>query len=76
MASSSALYGSIGIIFAIVAWLLFFGRLIVYTASLNVVLWERGHGTVTVELRGPSLPGAAPSGATRSGEMTTAPPAG
>ena len=68
VASSSALYGSIGIVFAILAWLLFFGRLIVYTATLNVVLWERRHGTVSVELQVPKLPGAAPLAATRSGE--------
>ncbi len=73
VASSSALYGSIGIVFAVLAWLLFFGRLIVYSATLNVVLWERRHGTVTVELQGPSLPGDVPSGATRSGEMTSTP---
>jgi membrane protein len=73
VASSSALYGSIGIVFAILAWLLFFGRLIVYSATLNVVLWERGHGTVAVELRGPKIPGPAPSGSTRAGEMTTSP---
>ncbi len=71
VASSSALYGSIGIVFAILAWLLFFGRLIVYSATLNVVLWERRNGTVAVELRGPSLPVVLPSGATRAGEMTT-----
>jgi membrane protein len=57
VASSSALYGSIGIVFAILAWLYFFGRLVVYATVLNVVLWERAHGTVTVDLRVPSLPG-------------------
>ncbi|MDP9452394.1 MAG: YihY/virulence factor BrkB family protein [Actinomycetota bacterium] len=71
VASSSALYGSLGIVFAILAWLVFFGRLVVYTATLNVVLWERRHGTVAVELLGPSLPGRPPSGPTRAGEMTT-----
>lgn len=69
VASSSALYGSIGIVFAILAWLLFFGRLVVYSATLNVVLWERRHGTVSVELRAPHLPGAVPLGATRAGEI-------
>ncbi len=67
VASSSALYGSLGIVFAILAWLVFFGRLVVYTATLNVVLWERRHATVAVELLGPSLPGRSPSGATRAG---------
>ena len=46
VASSSQLYGSIGIVFAILAWLLLFSRLLVYTATLNVVLHERRAGTV------------------------------
>lgn len=72
VASSSALYGSIGVVFAILAWLLFFGRLIVYSATLNVVLWERRHGTVSVGLDAPRLPGAAPLQATRSGSVPPA----
>lgn len=40
-ASSSALYGSIGVVFAVLAWLLLFGRLFVYSVVLNVVLYER-----------------------------------
>ena len=67
VSSSSALYGSIGVVFAILAWLLFFGRLIVYSATLNVVLWERTHGTVSVPLEAPLLPGTAPLQATRAG---------
>jgi len=73
VASSSALYGSIGIVFAILAWLLFFGRLIVYSATLNVILWERRHGTVSVELQVPNLPGTTPLAATRSGETPARP---
>jgi uncharacterized BrkB/YihY/UPF0761 family membrane protein len=73
VASSSALYGSIGIVFAILAWLLFFGRLIVYSATLNVVLWERRHGTVSVPLEMPKLPGTTPVAATRSGEAPARP---
>jgi membrane protein len=57
VASSSALYGSIGVVFAILAWLFFFGRLLVYASALNVVLWERAHGTVVIDLEVPSLPG-------------------
>jgi membrane protein len=68
VASSSALYGSIGIVFAVLAWLLFFGRLVVVSAVLNVVLWERQHGTATVELEVPRQPGQVPGGATRAGE--------
>ena len=72
VASSSALYGSIGVVFAILAWLLFFGRVIVYSATLNVVLWERRHGTVSVELDAPRLPGSAPLQATRAGGIPPA----
>lgn len=68
VASSSALYGSLGVVFAILAWLLFFGRLVVYAAVLNVVRWEEDHGTVTVELEVPNLPGEVPVTASRAGE--------
>ena len=37
VASSSATYGSIGVVFAILAWLLLFGRLLVYATVLNHV---------------------------------------
>lgn len=67
VASSSALYGSLGVVFAILAWLYFFGRMIVYASTLNVVLYERVQGTVTVEVEAPRFPGAVPVGATRSG---------
>jgi membrane protein len=45
VASSSALYGSIGVVFAVLAWLLLFGQLVLYAAVLNVVLYERGQMT-------------------------------
>ncbi len=69
VASSSALYGSLGVVFAILAWLLFFGRLIVYSAVVNVVRWEEDHGTVTVDLPVPKIPGEVPTAATRAGEV-------
>lgn len=70
--SSSALYGSIGVIFAILAWLLFFGRLAVFSAVVNVVRWENSHGTLTVEMELPRVDDVA-LGATRSGEETSEP---
>jgi membrane protein len=66
--SSSALYGSIGVVFAILAWLFFFGRLAVYSAVLNVVRWEAGNGTITVEIELPNHPETVVVEATRSGE--------
>ncbi len=71
VASSSALYGSLGVVFALLAWLLFFGRLIVYSAVTNVVRWEEDHGTVTVDLPVPKVPGEVPTEATRAGEIRT-----
>jgi membrane protein len=54
VSSSSQVYGSIGVVFAILAWLFFFGRLVVYSATLNVVLWERARGTETAEIEIPA----------------------
>ncbi|MEA2842603.1 MAG: rane protein [Actinomycetota bacterium] len=67
VASASALYGSLGVVFAILAWLLFFGRLLVYANTLNVVRWEEEHGTVTVEIEVPKAP-PLDDEATRAGE--------
>lgn len=66
---SSQLYGPLlGVIFAILAWLFLFGRLVVYSTVLNVVLWERNHGTQTAAIELPKLPGDKPAKATRAGE--------
>lgn len=66
--SSSALYGSLGVVFALLAWLALFGRLCVYAACLNVVRWEGRHGTVKVNLEVPNVPeDEDPVAATRSG---------
>jgi uncharacterized BrkB/YihY/UPF0761 family membrane protein len=46
VASASALWGALGVVFAVLAWLLLFGRLIVYTAVVDVVLYEAERGTV------------------------------
>jgi membrane protein len=58
VASSSQLYGTLGVVFALLAWLYFFGRLIIYSAVINVVLWERKAGTVRVVTEVPVQPGA------------------
>ena len=73
VASSSAMYGSIGIVFAILAWLLFFGRLVVYAGVVNVVRWESEHGTTVIDIRVPNLPGREDELATRNGERARAP---
>ena len=66
--SSSALYGTLGVVFALIAWLALFGRLCVYATCLNVVRWEEQHGTVHVDLEVPNVPEVEdPVTATRSG---------
>lgn len=70
VANSSALYGTIGVVFALLAWLLVFGRLVVYVAVIEVVSWEKTHGTVSVEIELPRLPGMKIGGATRAGDRT------
>jgi membrane protein len=69
VASSSALYGSLGVVFAVLAWLLVYGRLIVYGAVLNVVRYERSAGTVTVEIEVPRIDGEVPLTTTRGGAV-------
>jgi membrane protein len=73
VASSSALYGSLGIVFAILAWLLFFGRLLVYSSVLNVVRYERTSGTVSLEIEAPRIPGEVPIATTRAGVVVPRP---
>ncbi len=69
VASSSALYGSLGVVFAVLAWLLVYGRLIVYGAVLNVVRYEKAEGTVTVEIEVPRIEGEVPLTSTRGGAV-------
>jgi membrane protein len=69
VASSSALYGSLGVVFAVLAWLLLYGRLVVYGATLNVVRYERAAGTVTVEIEVPRIEGEVPLTTTRGGAV-------
>jgi membrane protein len=69
VARSSDLYGPVGVVFALLGWLLLFGRLVVYAAVVEVVAWERRHGTVQLTIEAPARPGVAPVGATRAGEQ-------
>ncbi len=73
--SASALYGTLGVVFATLAWLLFFGRLVVYAAVVNVVRWEEDHGTVVLEMEVPKVAGdtTEPVDVTRAGETRPQP---
>lgn len=70
VAKASALYGTLGVVFATLAWLLFFGRLVVYAAVVNVVRWEEEHGTVVMEMEVPRVhpETTKPVDVTRAGE--------
>lgn len=72
VSSSSATYGALGAVFALLGWLALHGRLFVLSACLNVVLYERDHGTVRVDLEAPRVEGTVPLEATRGGAVTAA----
>jgi membrane protein len=69
VASSSALYGSIGVVFAVLAWFVLGARLLMYCSAFNVVRYERGHGTVTIDIEVPRIEGEVPMEATRGGAV-------
>ncbi|HET6952022.1 MAG TPA: YihY/virulence factor BrkB family protein [Acidimicrobiales bacterium] len=69
VASASALYGSLGVVFAVLAWLALAARLVVYSSAYNVIRHERRHGTVTVEIKVPHIEGEVPLEATRGGAV-------
>lgn len=66
---TTSLYGPLGVVFAILAWLAFFARLIIYSSALNAVRYEATVGTHTVEVTVPALPGPAPTEGTRGGTI-------
>lgn len=54
VSKSSAMYGSIGVVLALLAWLLLFGKLLVYSSVLNVIMAERKSGTITMLIEMPA----------------------
>ncbi|HYI61896.1 MAG TPA: YihY/virulence factor BrkB family protein [Acidimicrobiales bacterium] len=73
VASSSSLYGPLGVVFAILAWLTLFSRLIVYASALNAVRWEEDHGVTTLEIKAPRFEGEVPVEADRGGAVAPVP---
>ena len=69
VSSSSALYGSLGVVFATLAWLLLYGRLIVYGAVVNVLRHESTAGTVTAQIEVPRIDGEVPLTVNRGGAV-------
>ena len=72
VADSSALYGTIGVVFAVLAWLLILGRVVVYVAVVEVISWEGRKGTQRTVIDVPALPGSHPVATTRSGDREEA----
>jgi uncharacterized BrkB/YihY/UPF0761 family membrane protein len=56
IAKSSAAFGVIGGIIAVLAWFALIGRLFVYSAVINVVMHERAYGTTTATMSIPAMP--------------------
>lgn len=69
VSGSSALYGSLGVVFAVLAWLAIYARLIVYGVVLNVVRYEADAGTVTIDIEVPRVHGEVPLAANRGGAV-------
>jgi membrane protein len=70
VANSSQLYGTLGVVFAVLAWLLIFSRLVIYSAVLDVVLHERKAGTVRAVVEVPAQENVEPGDdMTRSGRV-------
>jgi membrane protein len=56
VASASALYGSIGVIFAVLVWFLLFGRLVVLAATVNAVRRAPAESPARPEPSAPRVP--------------------
>jgi membrane protein len=69
IAGSSALYGPLGVVLAILAWFALFARLIVYASTTNTVFYEARAGTVGLEIRAPKLDSSVPLEADRGGAV-------
>jgi membrane protein len=69
IANSSSLYGPLGVVFAILAWLALFARLVVYASATNAVLHEGHEGTLALEIRAPKLDDSVPLEADRGGAV-------
>ncbi|MCB1030690.1 MAG: YihY/virulence factor BrkB family protein [Acidimicrobiales bacterium] len=67
ISSASALYGSIGIVFALLAAIAMFSRIVVYSSTFNVVRYEAREGTTELTVQMPRLAVAGAERATRGG---------
>jgi uncharacterized BrkB/YihY/UPF0761 family membrane protein len=63
LATSSALYGALGLTATLLVYLFMVGRIVVLAAELNAVIWDRSHpeGAAAEVAATPSRAAAAPS---------------
>ena len=54
--NASQLYASLAAVFALLSFLALFAWLLVLSIVVNVVVWEREHGTVQLAIAAPALP--------------------
>jgi membrane protein len=47
VAQTSAVYGTIGVVFALLVWLLLIGRVVMYVAVIEALRWERRASAIT-----------------------------
>ncbi len=66
--NSSQLYASLAGVFTAISALSLFGWLLVLSAIVNVVRWERQHGTIQLAMRAPALPSSTWAVAERGGQ--------
>jgi membrane protein len=69
LTNSSQLYASLAGVITLLTTLSLFGWMLVLSAIVNVVLWERKHGTVQLSVNAPSLPKGTWAVAERGGQL-------
>ena len=72
LASQSGGPASLGAVLAFLTFLTIFAWLFVLSVIINVVVWEREHGTVQLMISAPALPNGAWAQTTRSGQRPSA----
>lgn len=55
VANSSAVYGTVGVLFALLVWMLVVGNVLVVAAFVEAEVWMRSHGTTEITVTVPRL---------------------
>lgn len=56
IASAGALYGPVAVVIVLITVFTLFAQMLVYSTIVNVVAWERRHGTVSLSISAPAFP--------------------